>query len=243
MNRPIDTIWISHRGLAQVHIENTQAAFEQACDAGFNYLETDLQSCKDDHIVLCHEPNLSKISDLSANISEMTRQQLSNISLYNGAKLLFLDEFIKIFSQKRWVFDIKPETATQTINTLKLMFKNKDHLVNNTIFLFWGENEQRLFLNDFPQAVCFARSDECYRAGFAMLLALGYGAKIEQDKIYSLHPKFFGLPLLNKKIVQRFHDRGAKVLGYLPESDKDVQRCFSAGVDYILSNHAPPLSS
>jgi glycerophosphoryl diester phosphodiesterase len=173
----------------------------------------------------------------------MTRQQLSNISLYNGDKLLFLDEFMKIFSQKRWVFDIKPETALKTINNLKLLFKNNNHLLDNIIFLFWGKDEQRMFLNDFPHAVCFARSDECYRAGFATLLAFGCGAKIEKNKIYSLHPKFFGLPLLNKKIVQCFHDKGAKVLGYLPESDKEVQLCLSAGVDYILSNHPPPLSS
>lgn len=233
------TKWISHRGLSQDHDENTKGAFELACKAGFSYLETDLHSTKDNHIVLCHDAELSKISTCSRRIIDMSRSELEKIQLNNGEHLLFLDEFMLSFKQQNWVFDIKPASATTTINILKTIFSNQIELLNKTIFLFWSPEVQSSFLNHFPQAMCFPRIDECYRAGVSTLLGLPMLGKIESNKVYSLTPKLFGISCLNKRIVQKFHLYGAQVLGYLPETKDEIQQCLDAGVDYILTNSSP----
>lgn len=235
------TIWISHRGLSDHCDENSLAAFHRAVEAGFNWLETDLHTTRDKHIVLCHDPVLNFIASTSGHIAEKTRHELEKIRLNRGERLLFLDEFMQVFSHCHWVFDIKPETEQQTVSLLKTMFSNNPDLLHNIIFLFWSKAAQQLMLKDFPQAVCFPREDECYRAGLSVLSGLAVLGGIRAAQTYSLTPKLLGLPVLNQRIVRSFHQRDAQVLGYLPETQQEIQQCLAAGVDYILSNQAPVL--
>lgn len=232
-------IWISHRGLSQQHDENSQAAFQLACDAGFTWLETDLHSTKDDHIVLSHDPQLDKLASRSGDIAEMTRAELEKVQLEKGGKLLFLDEFVTKFTKQHWVFDIKPRTAAQTIRIVSNMLIDDQTLLNKITFLFWEKTLQEDFLKDFPEAICFSREAQCYHAWIAAFLGFPMLGKITKNKIYSIFPNKFALPLLNKRIVQTFHKRGAQVIGYLPATPVEVQRCLNAGVDYILSNERP----
>ena len=87
------------------------------------------------------------------------------------------------------------------------------------------------YLNDFPEAICFPRKAECYRADIATLLGMTILGKIKTNKIYSITPKLFGLPLLNPKIVQTFHSYDAQVIAFLPETTSETQQCIDAGVD------------
>ena len=231
--------WICHRGLSQDYDENSLNSFTLACEAGFTWLETDLYTTQDNHIVLCHDLNLSKLSYSPQNITQMNRLDLENIQLRKGGKLLFLDEFMLKFNQQNWVFDIKPASAMSTINILKTILIKDRTLLDKIIFLFWSEETQKLFLNDFPEAICFPRKSECYRAGITTLLGLAVLGKIKANRIYSVPPKLFGLPLLTPRIVKIFHHYNAQVIGYLPETASETQQCIDAGVDYILSNNYP----
>ncbi len=219
------TTWISHRGLSQKHDDNTKTSFLLACEAGFSWLETDLHTTADKHIVLCHDSELSRISCSTGQIREMTRSQLEQIHLNKGEKLLFLDEFMLEFTTQNWVFDIKPSTSVQTVEILKPLLLKNMNLLNKIIFLFWSKEQQSLFLNYFPDAICFSREDECYRAGIATLFGLSSLGNILKYKIYSVPTKLFGLRLLNKRVVQAFHNQGAQVLGYLPDTNKEIQQC------------------
>ncbi len=241
MNKITNIQWISHRGLSQKYNENTLESFKLSCQADFNYLETDLHSTYDDHIVLCHDSTLESISSNDGLIKQMTRHELEQINLNKGSKLLFLDQFMLEFKAFNWVFDIKPASARQTMRILTPILNKNKTLLRKIIFLFWNKQEQALFLKDFPDAVCFPRIEECYRAGIASLLGLSVLGKIKEHQIYSIPPKFLGLPLLNKRIVQTFHRHNAKVLAYLPNSKKETQQCIIAGVDYILTNAQPSL--
>ncbi len=231
--------WISHRGLAQHYDENSLMAFKTASNAGFHYLETDLRTSLDGHIVLSHDVQLNNISSSTAVIHQSSRMELEGITLNQGQRLLFLDEFLVEFRQHGWVFDIKPESAIETISRLKIILKNDSTLLSQIIFLFWENKHQQYFLQTFPEAQCFPRIGECYRTGIAALSGLSKIAGIKKDKIYSLTPKFLGVPMLNKRIVQSYHRQGAQVIGYLPASKAEAQQCLHAGVDYILSNHKP----
>ena len=232
-------VWISHRGLSQQHDENTREAFKLACEAGYRWLETDLHSTKDDHIILSHDPQLDNSASCSGNISEMSRAELENISLKKGGRLLFLDEFMLEFKDQHWVFDIKPTSAVQTMKILAKILVNNKNLINKIVFLFWCKKQQEIFLHDVPQAVCFIRKAQCYQAGIASILGLPILGNIKKNQIYSIIPKLSGIPLINKRVVQTFHKRGAQVIGYLPADKAEVQLCLDAGVDYILSNDLP----
>ena len=236
-------IWISHRGLSQQYDENSQEAFKSACDAGFPWLETDLRCTKDNHIILCHDSKLDRVSSCSSHIAEMTRAELKKIQLKKGGNFLFLDEFIVEFNKQHWVFDVKSDTAVQTIKIISNLLIADKTLINKIKFLFWNKKLQENFLKKFPDAICFSDKKQCYQAGIATLLGVPMLGNIKKNKIYSIIPKLFGQALINKRVVQTFHKREAQVIGYLPATQAEVQLCLDAGVDYILSNDRPVNSS
>lgn len=230
-------IWISHRGYSHNCDENTLQSFENSVSAGFSWLETDLRATGDNHIVLNHDGNIDRISGQSGDVEAMTRAELEQVTLNHGGKILFLDEFMQKFSQQKWVFDMKASSAIRTIALLKPILQSDSKLLEKIIFLFWEPEHQKEFSKLFPKAQCFARKSECYWSGIMSILGLYKLAGFEKGKIYSITPKLLGRPVLNRKVVKAINKYGAKVLGYLPDDEEELQMCKDAGVQYILTNY------
>jgi glycerophosphoryl diester phosphodiesterase len=232
-SKPTQPIWISHRGLCQNADENTLASFNAAVKAKFHYLETDLRATKDNHIVLCHDQTLSRTGALEIDVTTKTRAELGNVTLTKGSPLLFLDKFTAEFGHLGHVFDIKIETGFKVIELLGEFDIN----LKKTIFLCWSTQQQQALLERYPDANCFAREEECTRAGFSVLLKMPFLGGIQAAKTYSVTPYFKGFPVLKQNLVARYHRYGAKVLAYLPESMEEAQMALDANADYVLSNH------
>lgn len=241
------TTWISHRGYCgtedePIATENTAAAFLAAIGHGFEHLETDLRVSRDGHIVLCHDANLSRLSGRNAQVHELTRKELSKERLQHGEALLFFDEFLEHFAHLHWILDIKPEQAEQTVAILQRLRSDKaidEFLHNRARYLFWHPSHQQQLTHILPEAFCLARESHCYLAGAAALLGLPALANIEAGQYYAVPPTLRNIPILSERIVRNFHVRGAKVIGYLPETPEHHKRALAAGVDQLLTNHTP----
>jgi glycerophosphoryl diester phosphodiesterase len=233
-----EPIWISHRGLCLDFLENTFEAFRAAKEVGFQVLETDLRLTKDNKIVLLHDEDLSRISQAkySGLVHEHTSDDLKSLVLPQNAKIYFLEEFMQDFQDMDWVFDVKPESATKLIKVLESIFLIKPELLKKINFLFWKKEHQEVFLNLFPNAKCFSREIQCYRTNLAFLLGLGFLSGVKKGETYSIPPSFKSINLLTKSQVNHFHNRGAKVIAYLPETKEEIRMAKEAGCDYIISN-------
>lgn len=234
------TIWISHRGYCADATENTIKAFDAAIELGFDHLETDLRTTRDGQIVLCHDPELSRISAEQNKVGDFTRRELEAIRLTKGESLVFFDEFIERYSHLNWILDIKPDSADQTISQLKGWLDNpiaEDFLRNRARFLLWRPEHEQQLCEIVDNPFCLARDKACVKAGIAALSGLaGFGVKANQ--VYAVPPTLGGLPLLGPRLVKRYHKHNARVIGYLPETVQQHQQALNAGVDEILTNHA-----
>lgn len=232
MNNPI---WISHRGLWKDSEENSLDAFRSAVAVGFDYLETDLRISSDGEIFLSHDRSLLRMTGHDRNIDQLPSSELRAINTLKGNHYLSLNEFLKHFYGKRHVFDIKAETGYEVIDRLR----HYDLDLHKTIFLFWDAKQEEKFLQQWPAAICFAREEECRKAGWEALTGLPFIKAIQKNRIYSVPPGFKGIPLFTRRIVKAFHRRGAKILAFLPDNTKQQQSAITAGFDYILSDHPP----
>lgn len=239
--------WISHRGFclaidgtSTVRTENTREAFAAALECGVQHLETDLRTSKDGHIVLCHDPDLSRIGGVNHRIDQLTRTELTQIRLQFGERLMFFDELLEHFYQYQWILDIKPEQAQTTLDALERWRRDAavdKFLRNQTRYLLWDAQHQQQLTSALPDAFCLARQGACYRAGVAALLGLpGIGA-IQSGQFYAVPPKVAGVSVLSKTIVQRFHKQDARVIGYLPETPEQHQQALQSEVDQLLTNY------
>jgi len=235
------TTWISHRGFTEEATENTAKAFLAAIGHGFDHLETDLRTTRDGQIVLCHDPDLSRVSGRQANVHDLTRKELEQERLRFGEQLLFFDEFLEHFSHLNWILDIKPEQADKTVEILTRLRKDKqteEFLTERSRYLFWDRNHEQQLRSELPDAFCLARERACYRAGLAAVLGVSVVGGLQPGQYYAVPPRISGVPILNGSMVDRFHARNARVIGYLPESQADHKRALEAGVDQLLTNHA-----
>lgn len=79
---------LAHRGLhdAEKGIpENSLAAFEAACQAGYG-MELDVQLTKDDQLVVFHDDNVQRMTGVDGNIQEMTLEELRSLKLLGTAE-------------------------------------------------------------------------------------------------------------------------------------------------------------
>jgi glycerophosphoryl diester phosphodiesterase len=232
-------VWISHRGYKTSAVENTAEAFRAALKVGFQALETDLRLSLDGHIVLHHDPTLARLAGVWNEIRTMTRKELERIDLVGGHKLLFLDRFFQEFPGVSWTFDIKPETGVETIRALKAMAENLGigaWLVAQAKFVVWSTRDERVLLELFPSAQCYAKERECWRAGIALIARLPALAGIVRGRTYALPPRLGTISLFEERYFSAIHARGGRVLAFLPETDEDARKAMRLGADEILTN-------
>src|SRR3989344_952486 len=71
---------IGHRGAAGLVSENTLGSFKKAEDLGVDMIELDLRLSKDRQIVVIHDWSLMRLFRVSAFVSDLTVEQLKQIS-------------------------------------------------------------------------------------------------------------------------------------------------------------------
>ncbi len=231
------TVWISHRGLKTHHVENTQAAFEDAIAGGYQHLETDLRSTVDGQIVLAHDSDLACLVGRKMLVATSTAAELRELRLSDGQGLLFFDEFINCFGQYGLTFDIKPEEGERTLAILARWLhaqKSPDELLQRYRFLFWRREQQSSWQTEFPAAKCLATEAECIWAGMAMAFRLPLPRAVRTGQTYAVTHSFGGVVTMRPSVVARYHARGAKALAYLPKDAGEIQTALAAGVDEIL---------
>lgn len=237
-----DPIWISHRGFCRQATENTAEAFRAAQAEGFRHLETDLRTTADGHILLAHDPDLTRIGGPALNLEAYDRHRLEGLRLRGGERLVFFDEFLPEFAQNHWILDIKPESGMRTLAELLRWWRQPeyaDFFRQRVRFLFWRKDQQNYLLRHRPEAVCMARIEQCRRVGLVCLLGLPAGSVIEPGASYALPPRVKGVNLMRPGILSRYWRHHARVLAYLPETVGDTREALKAGADEILTNGAP----
>jgi len=100
---------VAHRGLFSSTIpENSKAAFLNAINHGLPF-ETDIHMTKDERIVVCHDSELSRLTNKKGVIEDLSFDDLrNNYRLSNGESLLSGEELLSVFKQsKAMVLELK----------------------------------------------------------------------------------------------------------------------------------------
>ncbi|MCC5790682.1 MAG: hypothetical protein JJT75_13705 [Opitutales bacterium] len=235
-------LWISHRGLCEEATENTLEAFQNAREAGFTHIETDLRMTRDGHIVFSHDRDLRRLAGQDTILARSDRATLEKIRLPDGSRLLFWEEWAQDYKKTAWTFDLKKESALAVIDFLENWMKRektKDFFREKVRFVCWSRAHEQALLARIPFAQCYARRFECYQAGIACLLGLSPLAGLIPGRVYALPARLGGLSLFQKKILQRYQQRGAEVVAFLPRPGKETEKAVAVGCDEILTNHRP----
>ena len=80
------TTIVAHRGLADVHPENTLSAFEAAFDMGMA-VELDISTTADDKLVIMHDRTVDRTTNGSGKVGDMSLQEIRSLDAGGGARV------------------------------------------------------------------------------------------------------------------------------------------------------------
>lgn len=78
---------IAHRGASAYEPENTLSAFERAIEMGATMLELDVRLSLDDHLVVIHDENLSRLANDPQPVRSLTLEQIKSIDVGRGERV------------------------------------------------------------------------------------------------------------------------------------------------------------
>ena len=126
--------FISHRGYKKKYPENSIEAFNHAEEIGFQWLELDVVSTKDGHVMCSHNFDLERETNGYGYISNINKKDinadialLSNKNSYKSRLPQLLDVFKKIGSSTKVNIEIKSPRAFD-LSTARAVSKVVKHL-------------------------------------------------------------------------------------------------------------------
>ena len=104
--------FFSHRGGRHEFDENTLSAFEASYKAGYRGYETDIRMTSDGKMVILHDSNLTRTTDMDGAVELMTEAEIRKARTKKGNKVMFLDELMDWLDSKGDVTYVEFELKT-----------------------------------------------------------------------------------------------------------------------------------
>lgn len=223
---------MAHRGgsllTANLGIENTIKAFDNAVELGFRYIETDVQVTSDGVPVIFHDTTVTRVTDEPGRVSSIPYSRLKELRVGGREPIPTLDEVLEAFPQVRFNIDMKVDRATGLIaDTIRA--HNAQHRVCIGAF---SQKRLRLFRKlrpDVPTSFS-PLAVAALRLGFRP----GGGEVFQIPRTHS----FFGLPitLATPRRINAIHDYGRKVHVWTIDDPVAMHELIDWGVDGIITD-------
>lgn len=234
---------LAHRGLvAPDRPENTLAAVAAAYGAGADGVEVDLRLTADGVLVLCHDPDLRRLTGIPTPVASSSWGQLRASAARGGLPLCRLEEVLSLAAGRRLVLEVKaPATACET-RGCSTHARTATTLVGALTARQGHRSDAEVTVSSF--AACLLRQ-------VRRLLGPGSGVRtallgrsweaattVLQQAVAEghdeLHP--FVRSGLRASVVEAAHSRGLTVVPWTVNSSRDVRRLQLAGADGVITD-------
>ncbi|WP_462164742.1 glycerophosphodiester phosphodiesterase [Pseudoalteromonas xiamenensis] len=216
----------AHRGASGNFPENTLSAIQGALVSQADGIEIDIQSCKDDFVVL-HDIWLDRTTSGDGKVSDYTAAELAQFDAGQGEAIPSLQQVFDLVGT-RLEINLELKTVPNIEGFIDLILCNLD---DQTIRI------EQLLISSFNHPL-LKRVKELLPAvrigALTSSIPLEY-AKFAQDlNAFSLH---VDREFINTDFVNDAKQRGLKVYAYTVDKQKDIEHLKSLGVDGIFSNY------
>jgi len=236
---------IAHRGASgQGHApENTLSAFRQAIEIGVDVLECDVHSTKDGHLVVIHDGNLKRTTDVNGVVEEMTLAEVKKADAgscfdprFAGECIPTLRELLELAKGKVvTLIEIKPENITdKVISEIESMEAECDVIVQSfhpkVVKMAQEINPQ------IPRALLIGGRIIVKRIPAIMKL-IQSAAEVGAGTLH------LSSRIILPSLVEESHRRGIGVWAWTVDNAAEMQKLAEMGVDGITSNYPRRLKS
>lgn len=246
----------AHRGASAHRPENTLEAFSLALSMGIKYLELDVWTSKDGHVVVFHDETLQRTTNGKGPLRTRTLDELKRLDAGywfkgngeegypfrgKGITIPTLDEVLKSLPDAMLNIEIKQKSPPMEEPLRDVLVKNgalervflasEDHGVISRIrAAFRGE------------AATGASRRECWE--FVKWYATGRRGKLNiEAQALQIPEKFWGIDYLSRGLIKAAQSLGLEVHVWTVNDPKRIEGFLRLGVDGIMSDYPERLLS
>lgn len=219
----------AHRGGDRVAPENTLAAFQDAVDQGYRYLETDVHASADGVVYAFHDDDLQRMVGEPVAISTLNAKQIDALRLEGGHAIPRMADLFEAFPEARFNIDAKAWPVVQPLCDL----------VQNT------KTQERICVGSFSdariQAVRKQLGDVCHSHGplaaarFRLAALTRIPVSFTQGAA-QLPVRQAGVPMVTKASVAYAHKCGLQVHVWTINCESTMHKLLDMGVDGLMTD-------
>ncbi|MCW1293820.1 MAG: glycerophosphodiester phosphodiesterase family protein [Candidatus Parvarchaeota archaeon] len=223
-----------HRGAAFEAPENTIPSFKTAKEIGVYGVEMDLHTTKDNELVVMHDETLDRTTEGRGFIHDHTLDEIKKLDA--GIKFGKKWEKTRVPTLKE-VFE-EVGTDIHYYLEIKQSYKIYPHIEEKVLDLiddFKLKNNVQIISFDFDSLERLRELDKSISLGVLFVSKVSWMVDISKRLGGNwVQPDFY---LIYKDDVDLAHKNGFKVAAWTVDTELDIRRAVSIGVDSITSNN------
>ncbi|MEV7683973.1 MULTISPECIES: glycerophosphodiester phosphodiesterase family protein [unclassified Streptomyces] len=210
---------IGHRGVMGVAPENTLRSFVHAERAGMDAIELDLHLSKDGALVVMHDTEVDRTTDGTGAIAERTLAELRELDAGDGERIPVFEEVLDAVRSPLQA-EIKDVAAARALAEVI-------HRRGLTA---------RVEVSSFHDAAV-AEIAALVPGVRTVLIASRWGADVV-DRAEAVGAASLALNIrrLTLEIVERAHDRGLRVIGWVVNTQDQLRLARAFGLDAVTTD-------
>jgi glycerophosphoryl diester phosphodiesterase len=223
----------AHRGGASDVPENTMPAFQYAVDAGYHYVETDVQVTADGVLVAFHDNDLSRTCGRAGRISDLPWSEVRTAMVDGRAPIPLLEDLLGTWPELRVNIDCK---SNEAIDALVASLRRTASLPRVCVGAFSDRRLTRLRA---------ALGDGlCTSLGPRGVATLRFGRPKRMPALAAQVPTHQGpITVVNESFVAKAHALGLQVHVWTIDDPAEMHRLLDLGVDGIMTDRPLVLRS
>lgn len=224
---------IAHRGGMALGPENTLHTFERATALGVRYLETDVRTTRDGHVVCFHDTTLKRVTGAAGGVGDLTLGATRRLRVDGREPIPSLAEALDAFAEARFAIDLKDLAAGPAL--VDLLRGNPGWASRVCLAGSWSSR-----LLAVQAAVPEVTTALGWRALTALLAASHSGARpparIARGTFAHVPLRLGRVPIHAERVVRRSHQLGIKVSVWTVNDQATMHRLLDAGVDGLITD-------
>lgn len=226
----------AHRGFKGIYPENTMIAFEHALHSGADGIELDVQLTKDGRLAVIHDEKLNRTTNLKGLVKDHTYGELkagdASHSFYEetgAVSIPILEEVLELVAPSSFIINIELKNSIYRYPGIEEKVKEQiEHF----------QIEDRVLVSSFHHGSLALFHKLMPHIELAVLTM----DVIHQPEMYlktiparGYHPNIKGAGV-TKEVVSALHEANQVIRPFTVNSEKQMQKMFSLGVDGIFTD-------
>ncbi len=220
----------AHRGGALEGRENSMAAFTDAVDLGYRYLETDTYATRDGRLIAFHDDELDRVTDARGKVEAMAWSEVQGARIGGTEPIPLLEDLLGAWPDVRFNIDPKHASAIEPLIALIQRMGMRDRVCigsfsDGRIARMRAAFDGRLCTSMGPKSVLRLKSAArglpswAFRAGCAQVPT-----------------KAYGITVVNRAFVDEAVRRGLQVHVWIVDDAAEMHRLLDLGVHGLMTD-------